>query len=50
MSAIDIIDQVRELITGDCLLVVFENIPSRLVAEDANVLGSLKSRREDRYK
>jgi len=50
MSAIDIIDQVRELITSDCLLVVFENIPSGLVAKDADVLGSLKSRREDRYK
>ena len=50
MSAVDIIDQVRELITGDCLLVVFENIPSRLIAKNANVLGSLQTCYEDRDK
>ena len=50
MSAVDIIDQVRELIMGDCLLVVFENIPSRLIAKNANILRSLKTGREDRYK
>ena len=43
MSAVNIIDQVRELIMRDCLLVMFENIPSRLVPEDANVLRGLKS-------
>ena len=50
MSAVDIVDQVGEFITRDCLLVVFENIPSRLVAKDTNVLSSLKTSREDRYK
>ena len=50
MSAVDIIDQVGEFIAGDCLLVVFENIPSRLVAKDANILSSLKTCYEDRYK
>ena len=43
MSAIDVIDQVRELITRDCLLVMFENIPSRLVPKDANVLRGLET-------
>ena len=50
MSAVDVIDQMREFITRDCLLVVFENIPSRLVAKHAYVLGSLKTCYEDRYK
>ena len=50
MSAVDIIDQVRELIMGDCLLVVFENIPPRVIAKNANILGSLKTGRKDRYK
>ena len=48
MSAINIIDQVRELITRDCLLVMFENIPPRLVPEDADVLRSLETCCKDR--
>jgi hypothetical protein len=43
MGAVDIIDDVRELITRDCLLVMFENIPSRLVSKDANVLRGLET-------
>ena len=43
MSAVDIIDQVRKLITRDCLLVMFENIPTRLVPKDANVVSGLES-------
>jgi hypothetical protein len=50
VSAIDIIDKVRELITRDCLLVMFENIPPRLVPKNANVFRGLetccKGRRE----
>ena len=48
MSAVDIIDQVRELITRDCLLVMFENIPPRLVPKDANVLRGLETCCKDR--
>ena len=48
VSAVDIIDQVRELITRDCLLVMFENIPPRLVPKDANVLRGLETCCKDR--
>ena len=48
MSAVYIIDQVRELIMRDCLLVMFENMPLRLVPKDADVLRSLKTCRKDR--
>jgi hypothetical protein len=50
VSAVDIIDEVREFITRDCLLIMFENIPLRLVPEDANVLRSLKACCNDRCK
>ena len=50
MSAVDIIDEVRELITRDCLLVMFENIPPRLIPKDADVLRGLETCRKDRCK
>ena len=50
VSAVDIINQVRELITRDCLLVMFENIPPRLVPKDANVLRGLETYCKDRRK
>ena len=48
MSAVNAIDQVREVIMRDCLLVMFENLPSRLVPEDADVLRGLNSCCKDR--
>jgi hypothetical protein len=48
VSAVDIINQVRELVVRDCLLVIFENIPSRLVPEDANIVSRLKTCCKDR--
>jgi hypothetical protein len=48
MSAVDIIDEVRKLITRDCLLVMFENIPPRFISEDADVLRGLKTYCKDR--
>jgi len=48
MIAVYIIDQVRELIMCDCLLVMFENMPLRLVPKDANVFRGLKTCRNDR--
>ena len=50
MCTVDITDQVREFITRDCLLVMFENIPSRLVPKDANVLPGLETCCKDRCK
>jgi len=50
MSPVDIIEQVRELITRDRLLVMFENIPPRLVPKDANVLRGLETYCQDRCK
>jgi len=50
MSTVDIIDQVREFITRDCLLVMFENIPLRLVPKDANVVRGLETYCKDRCK
>ena len=43
MSAVDIIEQVRELIVRDCLLVMFENSPSRLAPKYADVLRGLET-------
>jgi len=48
MSAVDIIDEARELITCDRLLVMFENIPPRLATEDADVVGGVESQRKER--
>ena len=48
VSAVDIIDQVREFIMRDCVLVMFEDIPPRLVPKDAKVLRSLKACCKDR--
>ena len=48
MSAVDIVDEVRKLITRDCLLVMFEDIPPRLVSKDANVLRGLETCCKDR--
>ena len=48
MSAIDIIDEVREFIMRDCLLVMFENIPLWRVPKDANVLRRLETCCKDR--
>jgi hypothetical protein len=50
VSAVDIIDQVRELITRDRLLVMFKNSPSRLVPKDANVFRGLETYCKDRCK
>jgi hypothetical protein len=50
VSPVDIIDQVCELITRDCLLVMFKNIPLRLVPKDANVLRGLETYYKDRCK
>jgi hypothetical protein len=41
---------VRELIARDCLLVMFKNIPPRLVPKDANVLRGLETYCQDRCK
>ena len=48
MRAVYIIDQMRELIARDRLLVMFENVPSRPFAEDVNVVGTTESGRKDR--
>ena len=48
MSAVDIIDEVREFIMRDCLLVMFENIPPRRVPKDADVLRGLETCCKDR--
>jgi hypothetical protein len=48
MSAVDVIHQVRKLIMRDCLLVMFENIPLRLVSEDADVISGVDTRCKDR--
>ena len=50
MSAVDIIEEVRKLITRDRLLIMFQNIPPRLISKDANVVGGLETCRNDRYK
>ena len=48
MSAVDIIDQMRELIMRDCLLIMFEDIPPRFATEDTDVVGGVESQRKER--
>jgi hypothetical protein len=48
VSAVDISEQVRKLITRDCLLVMFENIPPRLARKNADVLSGLEACCKDR--
>jgi len=38
----------RELISRDCLLIMFENIPSRLAPKDANIVSGLETSCKDR--
>ena len=48
MRAINVIDQVRELIVRNRLLVMLEYFPLRFVPEDADVVRRLNTRCEDR--
>jgi hypothetical protein len=48
VSGVDIIDEVREFIMRDCLLVMFENIPLWRVPKDADVLRGLETCCKDR--
>ena len=48
MSAIDIVDQIRELVAPDCFLIALEHAPFRLAAEDADVVSRLNSPWKDR--
>src|SRR6266581_8098393 len=38
VRAINVIDEMRELVARDCLLVMLEHIPARLTAEDGDVV------------
>lgn len=50
MRAVNIVDQVCELVARDCLLVVLENIPSRLIPEDTDVLRGANCQRKKQQK
>lgn len=50
MRAVNVIDQVRELIARDCLLVVLQNIPSRLIPEDTDVLRGVNGQGKKQQK
>ena len=45
VGAINVVDQVCELITSNRFLVVFEHAPFRLAAEDADVVRGFQSSR-----
>ena len=47
MSAVNIVDQMREFIARNCPLVMFENIPSRLATKDADVVGGMERQRKE---
>ena len=47
MSAINVVNQMCEFVARDCLLIVFQHAPLRFAAEDADVVGGLKSREKD---
>jgi hypothetical protein len=50
VGAINVVDQVRELIPRDCLLVMFENIPPRLATKDADVVRAMEGQRTEQRK
>jgi len=47
VSAIDVVDQVCELVVRDCFLIVFQDAPSRLAAENADVVRAKISKRQE---
>ncbi len=47
VRAVDIPDEVRELVVGDCLLIVFEDAPPRLTGENGEVVGCIEREGKD---
>ena len=47
MSAVNALDYSGEVVARDCFLIVFQHAPLRFAAEDADVVGGLKSREKD---
>ena len=43
MRAINVLDQLREFIVGDCLLIVFEHAPSRFAPENAEIVRGMQA-------
>ena len=48
MRAINVIDQMRELVVRDRLLIMLEYFPLRFVPEDVDVVRRLNTRCKDR--
>ena len=48
VCAINVSQQMHELIARDRFLIMLENAPFRFATEDANVVGGVKRDREDR--
>src|SRR6266478_5499560 len=44
VSAVNAMNQPAEFIVGDCFLILLQHAPLRFAAEDAGVVGGLKSR------
>ena len=48
MRAIDVVDEMREFVVRDGALIIFEDAPFWLAAEDADVIRSLARNRKGR--
>ena len=48
MRAINVIDQVCELVMRDCFLIIFEHAPFRFAAENADVVRRMQGQRKNR--
>ena len=50
VSAINIVDQVCELVVRNCFLIILEDTPSRFAAENADVVGGMNNQRKEQQK
>ena len=48
VRAIDVVDKMREFVVGYRALIIFEHVPFRFAAEDAEIIGRSKSSYEYR--
>jgi len=47
VRAINVVDQMHELVACDCFLIAFEHPPFRSAAEDADVVSGMQSERTE---
>src|SRR5262249_46342003 len=48
VGAINVVNEVRELVVGDRALIILEHVPLRFATEDAEVIGGIRRSLKDR--